>query len=301
MKKSHEDFSKNIGGTMKLTDISYARAVMEKHGIAPQKRYGQNFLISDNVVSRIAETPGRGTEGEMGIIEIGPGIGTLTEKLAVRYRKVVAIEIDPSLIPVLADTLSDFENVKVIHADAMKVDFAALMEEEFAGMPVAVCANLPYYITSPVIMRLLETDGIFESITVMIQKEVADRLCAAPNTADYGAITAASAYYADIEKCFTVSPANFIPPPKVTSSVICMHIHKTPPVECENKENLFRVIRGAFAKRRKTLANSLSGETSKLSKAEIEEALVSLGYRADVRGETLGLSDFAKISDAITL
>lgn len=289
-----------IGGYMKLTDISYARAVMEKHGIAPQKRYGQNFLISDNVVSRIADTPKNGN-GELGIIEIGPGIGTLTEKLATRYKKVIAVEIDPSLIPVLADTLSDFDNVKVIHADAMKTDFAALVKEEFGDMPVAVCANLPYYITSPVIMKLLETEGLFESITVMIQKEVADRLCASPNTEDYGAITAACAYYADIEKCFTVSPANFIPPPKVTSSVIRMNIHKTPPVTCESKENLFRVIRGAFAKRRKTLSNSLSGETNKLSKAQIEETLVSLGYRADVRGETLGLADFARISDAITL
>lgn len=131
---------------MKLTDISYARAVMEKHGIAPQKRYGQNFLISDNVVSRIADTPKNGNE-ELGIIEIGPGIGTLTEKLATRYKKVIAVEIDPSLIPVLADTLSDFDNVKVIHADAMKTDFAALVKEEFGDMPVAVCANLPYYIT----------------------------------------------------------------------------------------------------------------------------------------------------------
>ncbi len=285
---------------MKLTDISYAKAVMEKHGIAPQKRYGQNFLISDHVVSRIADTPMEPGK-EIGILEIGPGIGTLTEKLAVRYRKVVAVEIDTSLIPVLEDTLSEFDNVKVINADAMKIDFHALVKEEFGDLPVAVCANLPYYITSPVIMKLLETDGLFESVTVMIQKEVADRLCAAPNTADYGAITATCAYYADIQKCFTVSPANFIPPPKVTSGVIRMDIHKIPPVECQNKENLFRVIRGAFAKRRKTLSNSLSGETSKLSKAQIEEALVSLGYRADVRGETLGLADFAKISDTITL
>ena len=285
---------------MKLTDISYARAVMEKHGIAPQKRFGQNFLISENVVSRIADTAGLG-DSDLGIIEIGPGIGTLTQKLAERYKKVVSIEIDTSLLPVLEDTLSEYDNVKIISGDAMKTDFAELVREEFDGMRVAVCANLPYYITSPVIMRLLETDGLFESVTVMIQKEVADRLVAAPATAEYGAITASCAYWADIEKVFNVSPANFIPPPKVTSSVIRMNIHKTPPVTCENKENLFKVIRGAFAKRRKTLSNSLSGETNKLSKAQIEETLLSLGYRADVRGETLGLSDFAKISDAITL
>lgn len=285
---------------MKLTDISYARAVMEKHGIAPQKRFGQNFLISENVVSRIADTPA--VDGyDIGIIEIGPGIGTLTQKLAERYKKVVAIEIDTTLLPVLEDTLSDYENVKIISGDAMKTDFEALVAEEFSGMRVAVCANLPYYITSPVIMRLLETNGLFESVTVMIQKEVADRLASAPGTAEYGAITASCSYYAEIEKVFNVSPANFIPPPKVTSSVIRMNIHKEPPVDVKDEENLFRVIRGAFAKRRKTLSNSLSGETSKHTKAEIEAVLVSLGYRADVRGETLGLSDFAKISDALTL
>lgn len=285
---------------MKLTDISQARAVMEKHGISPQKRYGQNFLVNENVVCRIADTAGGG-DGALGIIEIGPGIGTLTEKLAERYAKVVAIEIDRTLLPVLDETLADFPNVKVINADAMKTDFAALVAEEFPGMRVAVCANLPYYITSPVIMRLLETEGVFESVTVMIQKEVADRLCAAPGTAEYGAITAACAYYADTQKCFTVAPGNFIPPPKVTSEVIRMNLYREPPVSCKSREALFRVIRGAFAKRRKTLANSLAGETTRLSKAQIEEALVSLGYRADVRGETLGLADFARISDAVEL
>ncbi len=288
---------------MKLTDISYARAVMEKHGIAPQKRFGQNFLISDAVVSRIADTPGEG-EAEpkaLGILEIGPGIGTLTEKLAERYGKVVAIEIDRDLIPVLDDTLGGFDNVKVICGDAMKIDLDALVREEFGDGRVAVCANLPYYITSPVIMRLLEAGHLFTSITVMIQKEVADRLCAAPGTAEYGAITASCAVYADVRKCFTVSPGNFLPPPKVTSEVIRMNLYEEPPVACNDRENLFRVIRGAFAKRRKTLANSLSGETQKHTKAEIEAALVSLGYRADVRGETLGIADFARISDALTL
>ena len=183
----------------------------------------------------------------------------------------------------------------------MKTDFSALVREEFGDMRVAVCANLPYYITSPILMRLLETEGLFESVTVMIQKEVADRLCAAPGTPEYGAITAACAYYAHTEKCFAVSPANFVPPPKVTSEVIRMNLYGAAPVQCKSKENLFRVIRGAFAKRRKTLANSLAGETSKRTKAEIEAALVSLGYRADIRGEALGLSDFARISDQIEL
>ena len=211
---------------MKLTDISYARAVMEKHGISPQKRFGQNFLISENVVSRIADAAGIGDE-TLGIIEIGPGIGTLTQKLAERYAKVVAIEIDTSLLPVLEDTLSDYDNVKIISGDAMKTDFEALVRDEFEGMRVAVCANLPYYITSPVIMRLLETKGLFESVTVMIQKEVADRLASAPGTAEYGAITASSSYYARIEKIFNVSPANFIPPPKVTLRSTMMKVATT--------------------------------------------------------------------------
>ena len=285
---------------MKLTDITSVRSLMEKHGISPQKRYGQNFLVNESVVNRIADTAGDG-DGALGILEIGPGIGTLTEKLAERYRRVVAIEIDKSLLPVLSETLADCENVKILNGDAMKTDLSALVRDEFRDMRVAVCANLPYYITSPILMRLLETEGLFESVTVMIQKEVADRLCAAPGTPEYGAITAACAYYAHTEKCFAVSPASFIPPPKVTSEVIRMNLYGTAPVQCKSKENLFRVFRGAFAKRRKTLANSLAGETSKRTKAEIESALVSLGYRADIRGEALGLSDFARISDLIEL
>ena len=285
---------------MKITDITSVRSLMEKHGISPQKRYGQNFLVNESVVNRIADTAGDG-DGALGILEIGPGIGTLTEKLAERYRRVVAIEIDKSLLPVLSETLADCENVKILNGDAMKTDLSALVRDEFRDMRVAVCANLPYYITSPILMRLLETEGLFESVTVMIQKEVADRLCAAPGTPEYGAITAACAYYAHTEKCFAVSPASFIPPPKVTSEVIRMNLYGTAPVQCKSKENLFRVIRGAFAKRRKTLANSLAGETSKRTKAEIESALVSLGYRADIRGEALGLSDFARISDLIEL
>lgn len=285
---------------MRLTDISTVHALMERHGIAPQKRYGQNFLVSENTVCRIADTAGE-EDTEIGILEIGPGIGTLTGKLAERYRKVVSVEIDTSLLPVLEETLSEYENVKIINGDAMKIDLEALVKEEFGEMPVAVCANLPYYITSPIIMRLLETKGLFESVTVMIQKEVADRLCAAPNSAEYGAITAACAYYAKTEKCFSVPPSSFVPAPKVTSEVIKMHIYKEPPVKMEDEKNFFRVIRGAFAKRRKTLVNSLSGETAKVSKGEIEAAIVALGYRADVRGETLGIVDFARISDAVKL
>ena len=284
---------------MNLCDIKTVRQIMSMFHLTFHKEFGQNFLTDRMVVEDIAEECC--FDKDSTILEIGPGIGTLTQKLAERYKKVIAIEIDTSLLPVLEDTLSEYDNVKVIHGDAMKVDLEALVREEFAGMRVAVCANLPYYITSPVIMRLLETDGLFESVTVMIQKEVADRLTAKPGTAEYGAITAACAYYADTEKQFTVSAGNFIPPPKVTSEVIRMNIYKEPPVSCSSRENFFRVVRGAFAKRRKTLANSLLSETTRLSKAEIEEALVSLGYRADIRGETLGIEDFARISDVIIL
>lgn len=285
---------------MRLTDISTVRSLMQKYGIAPQKRYGQNFLIQENTVCRIAEAAGMGDD-ELGILEIGPGIGTLTQKLAQRYRRVVAVELDRSLLPVLAETLSGYENIRVVQGDALKIDLAALVKEEFGGMRVCVCANLPYYITSPILLRLLETDGLFEAVTVMIQKEVADRLCALPGTPEYGAITAVCAYYAETEKCFSVSPSSFLPPPKVTSEVIRMNLYRSPPVQCKSRENLMRVIRGAFAKRRKTLANSLVGETVRHTKAEIEQTLAALGYRTDIRGEALGLVDFARISDMLTL
>lgn len=285
---------------MRLTDMTAVRSLLQKYDISPQKRYGQNFLINENTVCRIADAAGNENE-EIGIIEIGPGIGTLTEKLAMRYPKVVSIELDSGLLPVLAETLSEFDNVTILHADALKTDFASLAESYFPGMRVAVCANLPYYITSPIIMHLLSFGRVFESITIMIQKEVADRLLAAPGTPEYGAITAVCAYYAKTEKCFSVSAANFIPPPKVTSEVIRMNLYREPPVQCKSTGNLMRIIRGAFAKRRKTLVNSLAGETSNLTKSEIEKALVTLGYRADIRGEMLGLSDFAKISDVIEL
>ena len=276
--------------------MSELRDVLQKHGFRFKKQFGQNFISDGNLLSSIVSASG--VTKDTTVVEIGCGAGTLTRALAEAAKKVYAFDIDTELQPVLAETLAGLENVEVIFRDFNKINLKEFEEEVDEYL---VVANLPYYITSPVIMRLLETDGLFESVTVMIQKEVADRLVAAPATAEYGAITASCAYWADIEKVFNVSPANFIPPPKVTSSVIRMNIYKEPSVACENRENLFRVIRGAFAKRRKTLSNSLSGETNKHTKAEIETILVSLGYRADVRGETLGLADFAKISDALEL
>lgn len=283
---------------MNLTDLSCVRDIMQRHGIAPQKRYGQNFLINPTVVARIADTC---ADREAGVIEIGPGIGTLTRELSPRFRKVVALEIDTSLIPVLGETLGDLDNVKVINADAMKTDLAALVKEEFDGMPVYVCANLPYYITSPIVMSLLKSGGIFEAVTVMIQKEVADRFCAVAGSTDYGAITLAVNYYSEAEKCFNVAPGNFMPPPKVTSSVIRMNIRKEPPVPVRDSENMFRIIKYAFACRRKTLVNALCTSSPKCGKEEVIRTLEKLGYDPNIRGERLALSDYACISDELTV
>ena len=283
---------------MNLTDLSCVRDIMQRHGIAPQKRYGQNFLINPTVVARIADTC---ADREAGVIEIGPGIGTLTRELSPRFRKVAALEIDTSLIPVLGETLGDLDNVKVINADAMKTDLAALVKEEFDGMPVYVCANLPYYITSPIVMSLLESGGIFEAVTVMIQKEVADRFCAEAGSADYGAITLAVNYYSEVEKCFNVAPGNFMPPPKVTSSDIRMNIRKEPPVSVRDSENMFRIIKYAFACRRKTLVNALCTSSPKCGKEEVIRILEKLGYDPNIRGERLALSDYARISDELTV
>ena len=278
---------------MRLTDISYARAVMMRHGIVPQKRYGQNFLTSPHVVDAISNVC---ADADSGILEIGPGIGTLTEALCRDHKKVVAVEIDKTLIPVLSDTLGKFDNVTVIEGDIMKLDVKELCREHFDGMNVSVCANLPYYITSPVIMKMLEYGGLFDSITVMIQKEVADRLCAEAGSADFGAITLAVNYRATIEKIMNVAPSNFIPPPKVTSTVIKMDVFDAPPVACRDEKRMFEIIRLAFCQRRKTLSNALS---SAYEKSRTEAALESLGLPADVRGERLTLSDFAEVSDAL--
>jgi len=278
---------------MRLTDISHARDVMRRHNINPQKRYGQNFLTNPHVVDEIADAC---AFDDCGIIEIGPGIGTLTESLCERYKKVVAIEIDRALLPVLDETLGGFDNVEVVEGDAMNIDFNELIKDHFGNMRVCVCANLPYYITSPIIMKLLEYGSLFESITVMIQKEVADRLCAAAGSADYGAITLAVNYRATVEKILNVSPGNFLPPPKVSSTVIKMTMLKEPPVKCGDPEKMFRIIKLAFGQRRKTLSNALSSE---YAKDDIEQALASLGLKTDIRGEKLDLGRFAALSDLL--
>ncbi len=284
---------------MKLTDMSYAHEVMARHGIAPKKRYGQNFLTSDSVVSRIADTPS--DDRDIGVLEIGPGIGTLTEALADRYKKVVSVEIDETLLPVLEETVGYRDNVTIVNADAMKLDLPQFINEHFKDMKVCVCANLPYYITSPIIIKILECGYLFESVTVMIQKEVAERLTAAPGSADYGAITVFTAYYAKAEKCFNVAPGNFLPQPKVTSAVIRMETYKNPPVDVKNAENMQKIIKAAFEQRRKMLAGALAAATNRVSKAQIAEKITEAGLSADVRGEKLSLEDFARLSDILEI
>lgn len=283
---------------MKLTDLSTIREVMTKHGVSFQKKFGQNFLISPEVPVKIAEAAVGLLPEKRGIIEIGPGIGTLTRELSPRADKVVAIEIDTSLIPILSETLADLDNTSVINADVLKTDLAELIEREFTplGLSVAVAANLPYYITTPIIMKLVESRLPLESITVMIQKEVAARLVAPAGDPEYGAITASLAYYGSVERLFNVPAGCFVPAPKVDSTVIRIKLHKAPPVQVNDEDTLFRVIRGAFAQRRKTLANSLRTE---FPKEIIPEAIEKAGLPSDIRGERLTLEDFARLSDIL--
>ena len=283
---------------MKLTDLTTIRELMERHGVKFQKKFGQNFLISEQVPKNIADAA-CGWEPEKrrgkGILEIGPGIGTLTRELAARADKVVALEIDTGLMPILDETLADFPNASVINRDVLKTDLQALIREEFP----AVAANLPYYITTPIIMKLVESRLPFEYITVMIQKEVAVRLAAPAGDPEYGAITAALAYYGSVERLFTVPAGCFMPAPKVDSAVIRIRLHKEPPVSVKNEDMLFRVIRGGFAQRRKTLSNSLSSEFPGIDKTKISEAIISAGLEPSVRGERLSLEEFSRLADAM--
>lgn len=271
---------------------------MTRHGVSFQKKFGQNFLISPQVPVNIAEAAVGLMPERRGILEIGPGIGTLTRELSERADKVVALEIDSSLIPVLAETLADCPNVSVINQDVLKTDLSALVEREFTsqGLRAAVAANLPYYITTPIIMKLVESRLPLESITVMIQKEVAARLVAPPGDPEYGAITASLSYYGRVERLFNVPAGCFVPAPKVDSTVIRIVLDKEPPVSVKSEQNLFKVIRGAFAQRRKTLANSLCTE---FPKDAVIKAIADAGLAPDIRGERLSLEDFARLSDLL--
>lgn len=280
---------------MELTNINDIKQLLHRYGFRFSKSLGQNFLVASWVPEDIADSAD--IDGGTGILEIGPGIGCLTEQLSMRARKVVSIELDNALRPVLAETLGGRENVEIVFGDALKLDIAALVNEKMSDMRRVVCANLPYNVTTPIISKLLEC-GEFETITVMIQREVARRICAAAGTADYGAFTVFVNWYAQPEMLFDVPAGCFIPQPKVTSSVIRLKRRDTPPVQVKSETVFFRVVRAAFAQRRKTLVNALSAGFGELSKESIEKCIIDSGFDAKIRGEVLSIGDFAKIADA---
>lgn len=279
---------------MNLTDRRTVQALMERHGFHTAKALGQNFLINPAVCPRMAEACS--LDEYTGVLEIGPGIGVLTKELASRAARVVAVELDTRLLPILEETVGDCDNLTVVQGDAMTMDLAALIAAQFAGLRVVVCANLPYYITSPLLMRLLETRLPIDSITVMVQKEAAARLCAQPGTRASGAVTLAVHYYARPEVLFPVSRGSFLPAPQVDSAVIQLHIRKTPAVAVRDEALLFRLVRAGFNQRRKTLVNALAG--AGWSKAEAAALLSRAGLPPAVRAEALTLEDFAALADA---
>ena len=274
-------------------------AVLQRYGFNFQKKYGQNFLIDTHVLDKIIGAAQIGPDDF--VLEIGPGIGTMTQYLACAARKVVAVEIDKALIPILEDTLSDYDNARIINNDVLKVDIAKLAEEENGGKPIKVVANLPYYITTPIIMGLFENHVPIKSITVMVQKEVADRMQVGPGTKDYGALSLAVQYYAKPKIVANVPPNCFMPRPKVGSAVIRLERYEKPPVEVKNEKLMFRIIRASFNQRRKTLVNGLkNSQEIPFSKEQIEQALGMCGLSLSVRGEALTLAQFAQLANAFT-
>ena len=282
---------------MNLCDIKTVKQVMGMFHLTFRKEFGQNFLTDRSVVEDIADACC--DDESSTILEIGPGMGTLTYELALRHKSVVALEIDRGLIPVLDYTLGEFDNVTVHNEDVMQADLEALLASAFESGPVSVCANLPYYITSPILMKLLECGLPFDYITVMIQKEVADRLCSPAGGKDYGAITAVLAYYGEAEKLFVVPADKFIPAPKVDSAVIRIRLYKERPYHPKNEALMFRTIKAAFAQRRKTLSNALSAGFSELTKEQINAIIADCGFESTVRGERLDIAEFVKLSDKI--
>ena len=281
---------------MKLADINDIKKLLSEEGFRFSKSMGQNFLTAAWVPERIAEEAN--LDEDTGVLEIGPGIGCLTEQLSMRAGKVLALELDRSLKPVLKRTLSGRDNVEIVFADAMKTDIPALCLDRFGEMRRCACANLPYNITSPIITTLLEAK-CFDSVTVMIQREVARRICARPGTADYSSFSVLVQWYAEPKMLLDVGPECFIPQPKVTSTVLRLDCRKEPPVSVKSERIFFRTVRGAFAVRRKTLLNALSSAFGEVNKDELRNIIVSCGFGEKIRGETLGIGDFAKISDGI--
>ena len=278
----------NLGNPQNTIDV------IQKHGFRFQKKYGQNFLIDTHVLDKIVSAAGV-TKDDL-VLEIGPGIGTMTQYLAEAAREVVAVEIDKNLIPILEETLSEYDNVTILNEDILKVDIAALAEEKNGGKPIKVVANLPYYITTPIIMGLFESGVPLDNITIMVQKEVADRMQVGPGTKDYGALSLAVQYYAKPEIVANVPPNCFIPRPNVGSAVIRLTRYPEPPVKVEDPKKMFALIRASFNQRRKTLVNGLSNAPEiKASKEEIQNAIAKMGLSETIRGEAFTLEQFATL------
>ncbi|MDD5867433.1 MAG: 16S rRNA (adenine(1518)-N(6)/adenine(1519)-N(6))-dimethyltransferase RsmA [Lachnospiraceae bacterium] len=282
----------------RLTNPTYMRAVLDRYGFTFKKKFGQNFLTNDQVLDDICDAAEITREDF--VLEIGPGIGTLTQVLSERAGHVLAVELDSKLLPILDDTLAFCRNTEVLNQDILKVDLNQIAEEKNQGRPFKVVANLPYYITTPILLQLLTGHAPVESITVMVQKEVAERMQAGPGSKDYGALSLAIQYYTDPEYICTVTPDNFIPRPKVDSAVITLRIRKEPKVQARDEKLLFELIRAAFSQRRKTLLNSLSNaRISDISKEDVRQALLAMGLDEGIRGEKLSLEDFARLSDLL--
>ena len=281
---------------LELTDIGTIKALLARHGFHFSKALGQNFIVNPSVCPRMADESG--IDSESGVIEIGAGIGVLTAELAKRAKKVVCIELDSKLLPILDETLADFDNIEIINADVLKTDLAALIDEKFSGMPVYVCANLPYYITSPVIMTLLESRLPLKAVTVMVQREAAQRLCAPVGSRLSGAVTVAVDYYAEARKLFDVSAGSFMPAPKVDSSVIRLDIREKPGIEVSDEKLFFSMVHAAFSQRRKTASNSISSGTGIL-KAVVAEAIERCGFPPSVRAESMTAEQLAALCEAL--
>ncbi len=281
---------------LELTDIGTIKALLARHGFHFSKALGQNFIVNPSVCPRMADESG--IDSESGVIEIGAGIGVLTAELAKRAKKVVCIELDSKLLPILDETLADFDNIEIINADVLKTDLAALIEEKFGGMPVYVCANLPYYITSPVIMTLLESRLPLKAVTVMVQREAAQRLCAPVGSRLSGAVTVAVDYYAEARKLFDVSAGSFMPAPKVDSSVIRLDIREKPGIEVSDEKLFFSMVHAAFSQRRKTASNSISSGTG-IPKAVVAEAIERCGFPPAVRAESMTGEQLAALCEAL--
>lgn len=280
----------------KLSELSYIKEVLARHGFHFSKAMGQNFLINPGICPRMAAECG--ADQAAGVIEIGPGMGVLTWELSQAAKKVVAVELDRRLFPVLEETLADCGNVELVEGDILELDLQELIREKFGGEKVCVCANLPYYITSPVLMRLLESDLPLQSVTVMVQKEAAKRICARPGTRECGAVSASVWYHSNPEILFPVSRGSFYPPPNVDSAVIRLSLRQEPPVKVQDKNQFFKIVRAAFSQRRKTAANSIAS-AGRFTKVQVEQALEAAGAAKSARAEQLTLEQLATLSNAL--